>query len=144
MGYKNTKASEAPLGRSFRFETVMFNHSGTQLAVGDELGKGRIIDLRSSRVKVSVASWHDQKVGDLAFSNDDSLVFSGGYDNRAVTYSVLSNEVLKREKYKNYFSVGDFLLKVFHAHREPYAWIDAVSVSPSGNTVALGGSWRES
>lgn len=140
---KTRKQVKRLFGRSFRLETVTFNHAGTQLAVGDELGKGRIIDLQSSRIKISVASWHDQKISDIVFSENDSVVISGGTDNRVIAYDVGKDRVTDQVKYKHYVSVGDFLLKVFHAYREPYAWVNAVSVSPSGNVFAGGGAWRE-
>lgn len=141
---KTRKQVKRLFGRSFRFEAVAFNHAGTQLAVGDELGKGRIIDLRSSRVRVSVGTWHQQKVSDVSFSANDSLVFSCGYDNRVSTYSISKDRIIDQDIYKHYVSAGDFLLKTFHAYREPYAWVNTVSVSPSGNVWAVGGSWRES
>jgi WD40 repeat protein len=140
---KTRKQVKRLFGRSFRLETVAFNHSGTQLAVGDELGKGRIIDLQSSRVKISVASWHEQKISDLAFSENDSVIISGGADNRIIAYDVGKDRITDQVKYKHYVSAGDFLLKVFHAYREPYAWVNSVSVSPSGNLFAGGGAWRE-
>lgn len=140
---KTRKQVKRLFGRSFRLETVAFNHAGTQLAVGDELGKGRIIDLQSSRIRISVASWHEQKISDIAFSENDSVVISGGADNRIIAYDVGKDRITDQEKYKHYVSAGDFLLKVFHAYREPYAWVNAVSVSPSGNVYAGGGAWRE-
>ena len=131
-------------GRSFRFEAVVFNHAGTKLAVGDELGRGRIIDLQSSRVRVSVAPWHEQKVSAIAFSANDSIIFSGGYDNRLTSFNVRSEKVIGKDVYKDYFSTSDFVLKKLNAYRDPYAWINTVSVSPGGNRIAYGGGWRES
>ena len=71
---------------AFRFETLSFDHSGFQLAVGDELGRGRVVDLASSRVKVSTFQWHDQKVGAIAFSPDDKIIYTGGYDDRIKSF----------------------------------------------------------
>ncbi|MBT1700182.1 caspase family protein [Fulvivirgaceae bacterium PWU4] len=131
-------------GRSFRFEALAFNHAGTQLAVGDELGRGRLIDLESSRVRVSVAPWHEQKVSALAFAANDSVIFSGGYDNRLVSFDVRSGKIIHKEVYKHYVSTGDLVLKKLKAYREPYAWINTVAVSPGGTWTACGGGWRES
>jgi WD40 repeat protein len=131
-------------GKSFRFETLAFNHSGTQLAVGDELGRGRIVDLRSSRVRVSASKWHDQKIAALAFTVNDSSIFSGAYDNRIAKFHVAKNEMTGKEIYRNYISIGDHLLRALKSYREPYAWINTVAVSPGGNWVAYGGGWRES
>lgn len=131
-------------GKSFRFETLAFNHGGTQLAVGDELGRGRIIELRSSRVRVSASQWHSQKIASLAFSENDSLVFSGGYDNRIAEFNVSKNEIVDKSVYRKYVSTGDYFLKKLRAYREPYAWINTVAVSPRGAFVAYGGGWRES
>lgn len=131
-------------GRSFRFEALAFNHAGTQLAVGDELGRGRLIDLRSSRVRVSVAPWHEQRVSALTYSPDDSVIFSGGHDNRFVSFDVRSGKVVRKDVYRHYVSTGDLVLKKLKAYREPYAWINAVAVSPGGTWTACGGGWRES
>lgn len=131
-------------GRSYRFEALAFNHAGTQLAVGDELGKGRIIDLRSSRVRVAVSSWHDQKVSSIAFSGDDSTLYSGGYDNRMVSFNLTKERVQNKSVYKHYVSTGDYVLKKLQAYREPFAWVNTVAVSPAGSRVAMGGGWRES
>ncbi len=131
-------------GKSFRYETLKFNHAGTQLAVGDELGFGRIIDLQSSRIRISVARWHDQKISSLRFSAGDSLVYSGGYDNRLSVYDVFSQKLRSKTVYKHYMSAGDFLLKKLHVYRDPYAWINSVDVSPEGDMLAMGGAWRES
>jgi WD40 repeat protein len=131
-------------GKSFRFEALAFNHAGTQLAVGDELGRGRIIDLQSSRVRVTVSPWHEQKISAIAFSANDSMIFSGGHDNRLVTFNVPEGQVIRKDVYKNYISPGDFVLKKLNAYREPYAWINTVAVSPGGSWTAYGGGWRES
>jgi WD40 repeat protein len=130
-------------GRSFRFEALAFNHAGTQLAVGDELGRGRIIDLQSSRVRVSVAPWHEQKVSALTFSTDDSTIFSGGYDNRLVSFNPLAARIERRDIYKNYVSTGDLVLKKLKAYRDPYAWVSTIAASPGGTWIACGGGWRE-
>ncbi|MEX1241659.1 MAG: hypothetical protein WEB30_18190, partial [Cyclobacteriaceae bacterium] len=131
-------------GKSFRYEAIRFNHAGTQLAVGDELGFGRIIDLQSSRIRVSVARWHDQRISAIRFSGDDSVIYSGGFDNRLSAYNVQSQEVESKAVYKQYLSVGDFILKKLGVYRDPYAWINSIDISPAGATLAMGGGWRES
>lgn len=131
-------------GKSFRYEALRFNHAGTQLAVGDELGYGRVVDLQSSRIGVAVARWHNQKVATIRFTPDDSTIYSGAHDNRLCMYDVYSGEVESRTPYKNYISSGDFFLKVVDAYREPYAWINALDISPSGKALVMGGGWRES
>jgi len=131
-------------GKSFRYETLKFNHAGTQLAVGDELGYGRIIDLQSSRLRVSVARWHYQKVSAIRFSPDDSVIYSGGYDNRLSKYDLQSEKTESSIVYKRYISAGDFLLKKLGAYRDPYAWINSIDISPGGSSLAMGGGWRES
>lgn len=141
---KNLQPLKRLFGKSYRYETLAFNHAGTQLAVGDELGFGRIIDLQSSRVRVSVSRWHDQKISAIRYSHQDSLVYSGGHDNRLVTYNVRSEKVEKKVVYKHYFSSGDFLLKILGVYRDPYAWINTIGISPGGSTLAVGGAWRES
>ena len=141
---KNLQPLKRLFGKSYRYETLAFNHAGTQLAVGDELGFGRIIDLQSSRVRVSVTRWHDQKISAIRFSHQDSLVYSGGYDNRLVIYNVRSEKVEKKAVYKHYFSAGDFLLKKLGVYRDPYAWINTIDISPGGSLMAMGGAWRES
>ena len=129
--------------RSFRFESLAFDHSGSLLAVGDELGNGRIIDLKSSRIKITTYPWHTQRVSDLKFSPDGQTVFSTGYDNRLVAFDVQKERTRETVKYKNYWSLGDAMLKAMGAHREPYAWLNTVDISPSGQWIASGGSWRE-
>jgi WD40 repeat protein len=130
--------------RSFRFECLAFDSSGGRLAVGDELGKGRIIDLMSSRLSVSTAEWHKQPVSTVQFTPDDSLIYSGGFDNRVVVFDPVRNKVMRREVYRHYWSVGDFALKALHAYREPYAWVNDLSISPTGKYEIAGGGWRES
>jgi WD40 repeat protein len=131
-------------GKSFRYEALSFNHAGNKLVVGDELGFGRIIDLQSTRIRVSVMRWHEQKISAVSFSNDDSLVYSGGYDNRLSAYHVSSGKVVDKTIYKHYFSAGDFFLKQLGVYREPYAWINTINVSTNGTVMAMGGAWRES
>lgn len=129
--------------RSFRFESLTFDHSGSLLAVGDELGKVRIIDLKSSRVKVSTYSLHEQRISDIKFSPDDRLIFSAGMDNRLIAFDVGQEKIITRDKYRHYVSLGDLLLKSLKTYREPYAWVNTVALSPSGQFLASGGSWRE-
>ncbi|MFZ6013746.1 MAG: caspase family protein, partial [Bacteroidota bacterium] len=131
-------------GRSYRFESIEFNHTGTQVAVGDELGRGRIIELQSSRVRVSVSSWHNQKISDIAFSKNDSTIFSGGFDNRLAAINVRNGNLVSELKYKKYFSLNDFLLKKLQVYRDPYAWVSTVGISPEGSKLAIAGAWRES
>ena len=97
--------------RSFRFECLAFDPSGTHLAVGDELGKGRIIELQSSLLKVSTYPWHQQKVSALQFSPDDTLLYSAGYDNRLVVFDIRRESVIRKETYRNYWNGGDYILK---------------------------------
>jgi WD40 repeat protein len=131
-------------GYAFRFESIAFDHSGNQLAVGDELGNGRVIDLVSSRVKVSTYQWHEQKVSAIAFSPDDKTIYTGGFDNRVKSFSSSSDSPSLNDRYKLYLSSGDFMLKIIGAYREPFAWINALAVSPGGTYLASGGGWRES
>ena len=141
---KTLKPVRRLFSRSFRFECLAFDATGSRLAVGDELGKGRIIDLSSSLVKVSTYSWHEQKVSAIQFSPDDTLLYSAGYDNRLNVFD-LQHETIKTQKiYRNYWSVGDLFLKKLKAYREPFAWINTLSVSPSGRYLVAGGAWRES
>ncbi len=130
--------------RSFRFECLAFDPTGNRLAVGDELGKGRIIDLQSSRLKVSTYPLHEQKVSGVLFSPNNTLLYSAGYDNRLVVFDLLRESIVKKEIYRNYMNGGDFALKKLKAYREPFAWINALSVSPGGHHVIAGGGWRES
>ncbi len=129
--------------RAFRFESLSFDHSGLRLVAGDELGKERIIDLASSRVNVVTYPLHNQKISAVEFSADDRRTFSAGYDNRLVTLDLEDERVLSSEKYRKYFSLGDAFLKMLGAHREPFAWFTSLEVSPSGQYIAAGGSWRE-
>lgn len=129
--------------RAFRFESLAFDHSGLRLVAGDELGKERIIDLASSRVNVVTYPLHNQRISAVAFSSDDRRTYSAGYDNRLVTLDLEQERVLSSEKYRKYFSLGDAFLKMLGAHREPFAWFSSLEVSPSGQYVAAGGSWRE-
>lgn len=130
-------------GKSFRFEALAFDHSGTMLAVGDELGTGRTIDLKSIRVKVSSYAWHDQKISDIKFSADDKFIYSTGFDNRLSIFDV-QKEKLQKVKYLNYVSLGDAFQRSLNVYREPFAWLNTVSISPGGQYVATGGGWRES
>ncbi len=137
------KPAKRLFSRSFRFESISFDHTGSMLAAGDELGNGRIIDLKSSRIKVTTYRWHSQKVSDVKFSPDNQTVFSTGYDNRMVAFDLKQEKIVWNSKYKNYWSLGDAMMKALGAHREPYAWLNAVAVSPNGKVIAAGGSWRE-
>ncbi len=130
--------------RSFRFESLAFDHTGTVLAAGDELGTGRIIDLKSSRIRVAASRWHDQAVSDIKFSHDDSLIYSGGLDNRLTVYHMRKEKVTHQYTYKNYWDLGDWIFKKMRVYREPYAWINTVAVSPGDQYVASAGAWRES
>ena len=103
-----------------------------------------MIDFVSSRVKVSTFQWHEQKVSGIAFSPDDKIIYSAGFDNHIKSFRGISGEELWKSHYKNYFSAGDFTLKMLGAYREPFAWINALAVSPGGNYLATGGGWRES
>lgn len=130
-------------GQSFRLETLAFNHSGTQLAVGDEMGTVRIMELRSSRVRVSASQLHEQKVSALAFSAGDSILYSGGWDNRHNELNQFTGKT-KRTIFKRYVSIGDWILKKFGAFRNPYAWINTIDVDPNNRLEVFGGGWRES
>lgn len=129
--------------RAFRFESLAFDHSGLRLAAGDELGKGRIIDLSSSRINVETFPWHEQKISGIQFSADDRTVYSAGFDNRLVEFDLSEERVVKSTTYRQYVSLGDAFLKLLGAHRDPFAWLNAVAVSPSGRYVTTGGSWKE-
>ncbi len=131
-------------GRSFRFESLAFDHTGTLLAAGDELGTGRIVNLQSSRIRVSSYKWHNQPVTDIKFSSNDSLIYSGGMDNRLEVFNLRREKLEKHYTYRNYVSLGDMFLKKLGAYREPYAWVNTVAISPNNQFVASAGAWRES
>ncbi len=141
---RTRKSIRRMFSRSFRFECLAFDPTGTHLAVGDELGKGRIIELQSSLLKVSTYPLHRQKISAVQFSPDDSVLYSAGFDNRLVTFDIRKESVMRKEKYRNYWNGGDYILKKLKAYREPYAWITTLSVSPNGRNVIAGGGWRES
>ena len=141
---KTWKPIRRLFSRSFRFECLAFDPTGSRLAVGDELGKGRIIDLQSSLLKVSTYSLHEQKVSGIQFSPDDTLLYSAGYDNRLVVFNLRRESIVRKEVYRDYLNIGDFVLKKIKAYREPFAGINALSVSPSGRNVVAGGGWLES
>lgn len=129
--------------RAFRFESLAFDHTGLRLVAGDELGNERIIDLASSRINVVTYPIHKQKIGSVKFSADDRRTFSAGSDNRLITIDIEEGKIVNRTTYRNYFSLGDAFLKMLGAHTEPFAWVNEVEVSPTGQFVTAGGSWRE-
>lgn len=138
------KVIKRQFGRSFRYESLAFDKTGTLLAAGDELGKGKVIDLKSSRINVSSYSWHSEKVTAIRFSHDNKKIFTAGADNRINVFDFENEKVVEQNKYINYISAGDFILKAFRGYREPYAWVNTLSVSPGGKYLAAGGGWRES
>lgn len=129
--------------RAFRFESLAFDHTGLRLVAGDELGNERIIDLASSRINVVTYPIHNQKISSVKFSADDRRTFSAGFDNRLVTLDLAEARIVSRRTYRNFISMGDAFLKVLGAHTEPFAWVKAVEVSPTGQFVTAGGSWKE-
>lgn len=140
---KTLKAVKRLFGKSYRFESLAFDQTGSMLAVGDEFGKGRIINLQSSRLNVATFQWHDKKVSDIKFSNDNRTIYSAGYDNKLITFDLQKEKIIRSEKYLNYFNPGDFLLKDLNVYREPFAWLNTVSISPNDHFLIAGGSWRE-
>jgi WD40 repeat protein len=131
-------------GKSFRYETVAFDHSGTVLAVGDEMGTARIIDFKSVRVKMSAFKLHEQKISDVQFSVDNKLLYSAGYDNRLSVFNLQNGKQEQQKKYLNYVSPGDAFQRTLDMYREPFAWLNSLSVSGDGRYVVAGGGWRES
>ncbi|HYC86668.1 MAG TPA: caspase family protein [Chryseosolibacter sp.] len=131
-------------GRSFRYESLAFDATGSVLAVGDELGNAKIIDLKSSRVNVVSHRWHEHKISAIRFSHDNKSIFSAGMDNRIQVFDYEEQRVVERHTYLDYVSFGDFLLKKIGAYREPYAWVNTLSVSPGDKYLMAGGAWRES
>ncbi|HLZ17244.1 MAG TPA: WD40 repeat domain-containing protein, partial [Cyclobacteriaceae bacterium] len=141
---KSLRLVKRLFGRSYRFESLSFDHSGTLLAVGDEFGKGRIINLQSSRLNVSAYPWHDKKVSDIKFSSDDRFVYSAGFDNLLCSFDLLREKVVRKEKYLNYFNPSDIFFKNLNVYREPFAWINTISISPNDQFLIAGGAWAES
>lgn len=130
--------------RSFRFECMAFDPTGTKLVVGDELGEAHIIDLQSSRVKVNAYEFHQQKMTAVTYSTNGDWIYSGGHDNRIVSFDVKQDRIIQRETYLKYISLTDGVLKLLKAHREPYAWVNTISASGSNQYLLAGGGWRES
>ncbi|HCW06123.1 MAG TPA: hypothetical protein DGG95_02015 [Cytophagales bacterium] len=141
---KTLKVIKRLFGRSYRFESLTFDHSGTLLAAGDEFGKARIINLASSRFNVSAYQLHEKKISDIKFSNDSRYLFSAGYDDRISTFDLSKEKAITKEKYLNYFNPSDFILKDLHIYREPFAWINTLSISPNDRYLIAGGAWKES
>ena len=138
------KPARRLFSRSFRFESLAFDPSGSVLAAGDELGRGRIIELQSSRVKVSTFDWHEKKMSAVIFSPDNKFIFTAGYDNRIQTFDISQQKTISSQPYYHFISLSDFLLKSAHVYREPYAWVNTLSVSSGSHYLAAGGGWRES
>ena len=141
---KNFKMVKRLFGRSYRFESLSFDKTGTLLAVGDEFGKGRIINLQSSRLNVSAYQLHTKKISSIKFSNDGKHIYSGGFDDLLCTFDLQKEKVIRSEKYMNYFNPGDLLLKNLKVYREPFAWVNTVSISPNDQFLIAGGAWLES
>jgi WD40 repeat protein len=140
---KGLKLIRRLFGRSHRFESLSFDRTGSLIAVGDELGKGRIINLQSSRLNVSAYQWHDKKISDVKFSNDNRAIYSAGYDNKLIKFDLQMDKIVGAQKYLNYFNPGDLLLKDLKVYRDPYAWLNTISISPDDHFLVAGGSWRE-
>ncbi len=141
---RTLKPARRLFSRSFRFESLAFDPSGSVLVAGDELGRSRIIELRSSRIKVSTFDWHEKKMSAVAFSPDNKFIFSAGFDNRIQTFDISKQKTISSDPYFHFVSLGDLLLKSAHVYRDPYAWVNTLSVSPGSHYLAAGGAWRES
>ncbi len=141
---KTLKPARRLFSRSFRFTSLAFDPSGSVLVAGDELGRARIIDLRSSRIKVSTFDWHEKEMSAATFSPNNKFIYSAGHDNRIQTFDIVKQKTISSEPYLHYLSVGDWLLKSTKIYREPYAWVNTLSVSPESHYLAAGGAWLES
>jgi WD40 repeat protein len=141
---KDLKMVKRLFGRSYRFESLTFDKSGTLLAVGDEFGKGRVINLQSSRLSVSAFQWHDKKVSDIKFSSTGPFIYSAGFDDKISTFDLQKEKVVNSETYLHYINPSETIMKKLGAYQEPFAWVNTMSVSPNGQLLIAGGGWLES
>ncbi|MDQ7056571.1 MAG: hypothetical protein Q9M89_09040 [Persephonella sp.] len=102
-----------PVGMSF-FSDMEINESKDKVAVVDESGDTKIVDVKTGKVIKVIEELNKDKVFDVDFKND--RVISGGRDKKAVFYN------LKTDSYR-IFSADDFM-------------VFSVALSPSGKKGA--------
>ncbi|WP_155810699.1 hypothetical protein [Persephonella sp. IF05-L8] len=102
-----------PVGMSF-FSDMEINESKTKIALTDESGDTRIIDIKSGKVVKVIEELNKDKAFDVDFKNNRT--FTGGRDKKAVYYNLNTNQY-------QIFDADDFM-------------VFSVGLSPSGKRGA--------
>jgi len=110
---KNEIIYRNPVGMSF-FSDMEINTDKTKIAVVDESGDIKIVDVKTGKVLKVIEEMNKDKIFDVDFRNNKTI--SGGRDKKAVFYN------LENDKYKIFYA-DDFM-------------VFSVALSPSGKKGA--------
>ncbi|KAL2641342.1 hypothetical protein R1flu_008929 [Riccia fluitans] len=99
---------------------AQFSKTNNLLASGSFDQSVRVWDVQNSR-EVLCFQEHQLNVADVCWSNDGTVLLSGGFDNRVIEYDVVAGKAL-------------------HSYSELQGFIQAVRFNPADNDVFLAGS----
>jgi len=142
---KTLKPVRRLYSRAFSIESIDVNSDGSILALGDELGYLKILDMKSVKLELTSTKNHLRKISQLQLFPSDTLIATGGFDNKIVIRSLNQKDFLKKLTYKKNFRIkalGNKLLGMLKIYVEPYSMVECIAVSPDNKYLVVGGKTK--
>lgn len=92
--WNERECTDRLMGHSDAIKSVVFSHSGQQIASGS-IDKSINVWLTVSKKIIKTLNGHEKGVNKVKFSNSDNYIISAGYDNRMLIWNWKNNEIVK-------------------------------------------------
>ncbi len=128
--------------RAFLISCVATGNNNKSLAFGNEMGYVKSINLNSPDFDFNSYKSHVLQVSDMSFSLDDSLIISGGWDNRVVFREMSNTDNYKRIKFwggaNKKPEINPKINEAAHVFKGARI-VDLIDISSDGKKLAVAG-----
>ncbi len=105
--WNKRKCTDRLIGHTKAIKTVVFSHSGQQIASGS-VDKAIKIWSTTSKKAIKTLKGHKEGVIKVEFSNSDKYIISAGYDKKIFIWDWMNSKIVKEFKTKyTYFSINN-------------------------------------
>ncbi|MBI5217537.1 MAG: caspase family protein [Bacteroidia bacterium] len=128
--------------RSFPIKSLAVSKSGNSLAVGNEVGYLKTINLNSSDLDLKFENNHKQAISGIKYFSGDSLIVAGDLNNkitflRSRDLSVVKTKTFSRSLKPRY--VINKFLQLLNFYTSHVVCVDKIDISPDEKNIAVNG-----
>jgi WD40 repeat protein len=139
---KSLKIVKRLYTQSFRNYSIAFSEDGNKIALGNEIGQVKLIDLSSTNLALINYQVHLHPVSKIIFDGNERIITSG-HDNKIKITSLKNGKTIFESKYQKGITkdniVNGFFQNVMKYYRKPYSLISTFDKSNNGERLVYSG-----